>query len=275
VPSVSEAGVRVYAPPHIALSPLAHFAHSTRAPKGQRERDSATVMPPWRETMSRHDSRTRSERLPRIHASPPLARDARPTTHDSSWNFELTPALDARLNALARSGRDDPAARNALHALLAGKIARFLAPWRGRRIALGDFEDLRQESFLVFAELVADWSGEGSFARYCLGFFPWRLRHAIEAHERRWPADRLLIVPDHALLAADPGAADVPDPLLPFWPLADEDRRFLLLRLRGHNVEEAARLLGWTRRTGFRRWRALVARLGPGGGEAVAKRRAS
>ena len=245
-----------------------------RAPKGQRERDSAPMMPPWRGTMSRHAPRTplgRSAVATAPAAHP--AHDPRPTTHD--WDFELTPALDARLNALALAGRDDPAARNALHALLAGKIARFLAPWRGRRIALGDFDDLRQESFLVFADLVADWSGEGSFARYFLGFFPWRLRHAVEAHERRWPADRLLIVPDGVLLAADPGVEDAPDPLLPFWPLADEDRRFLLLRLRGHTVAEAARLLGWPRRTGFRRWRALVARLGAGGDAAAPKRRAS
>ncbi len=227
--------------------------------------------------MSRHEPRTTTRCLSHAPAPAiPLPHDPRPTTHDSpDWDFELTPALDARLNALALAGRDDPAARNALHALLAGKIARFLAPWRGRRIALGDFADLRQESFLVFADLVLDWSGAGSFARFFLGFFPWRLRHAIEAHERRWPADRLLIIPDHALRAAEPGAEDAPDPLLPFWPLADEDRRFLLLRLRGHNVEEASRLLGWTRRTGFRRWRALVARLGSGGGETATKRRAS
>jgi hypothetical protein len=276
LPAISPAG---RGPPN--ASPLAYsnysnyssyFAHSTRAPKGQRERDSATVMPPWRETMSRRDSRTTITRLPATVPHSPT-HDAQLTTHD--WDFELTPELDARLNALALAGRDDPAARNALHALLAGKIARFLAPWRGRRIALGEFEDLRQESFLVFAELVADWSGEGSFARYFLGFFPWRLRHAIEAHERRWPTARLLVVPDGALLAADPGAEDIPDPLLPFWPLADEDRRFLILRLRGYNVEDAARLLGWRRRTGFRRWRALVARLGPTGSESDAKCRAS
>jgi len=225
--------------------------------------------------MSRHDSQPTIERRSSTATSQWPTHDARATTHDPAWNFELTPELDARLNTLALAGRDDPAARNALHALLAGKIARFLAPWRGRRIALGDFDDLRQESFLVFADLVADWSGEGSFARYFLGFFPWRLRHAIEAHERRWPTARLLVVPDHTLLAADPGAEDAPDPLLPFWPLTDEDRRFLLLRLRGHTVAQAARLLGWPRRTGFRRWQALVARLGSGGGEAVTKCQAS
>lgn len=207
------------------------------------------------------------------------AHEPRRTTHDSPppipWDFELTAPIDARLNALARAGRADPTARNALHALLVGKIARFLAPWRGRRTALGDFEDLSQEAFLVFAALVADWPGEGSFARYFLGFFPWRLRHAIEAHARRWPADRLLVVSESALLAAEPGVEDAPDPLLPFWPLPEEDRRLLLLRLRGHGVAEAARLLGWSRRTAFRRWGALVARLGADAEEGGAARRVS
>lgn len=240
-------------------------------------RQSPPTSPPPPRAATPADPLATDYRLPTTDPSFPT-HDPRLTTPAPSpipWDFELTPAIDARLNALARAGRADPAARNALHALLAGKIARFLAPWRGRRTALGDFEDLSQESFLVFAALVADWSGEGSFARYFLGFFPWRLRHAIEAHECRWPTDRLLIVPDRALLAADPGAEDAPDPLLPFWPLPEEDRRFLLLRLRGQGIEEAARRLGWSRRTGFRRWRALVARLGGGAGAADAERRVS
>jgi DNA-directed RNA polymerase specialized sigma24 family protein len=190
---------------------------------------------------------------------------ARPTTHDQEaipWDFDLTPAIDTRLNALARAGRDDPAARNELHTLLSGKIARFLAPWRDRPVAIGDFADIRQESFLVFADLVADWPGEGSFARYFLGFFPWRLRHAIDAYARRWPLDRLVVIPDHALLDDPAPTEAAADPLTPLWPLAADDRQLLTLRLSaGYSVEEAARLLGWSRRKGFRRWRALVARL--------------
>jgi DNA-directed RNA polymerase specialized sigma24 family protein len=178
------------------------------------------------------------------------------------WDFDLTPAIETRLNALARAGRDDPAARNELHALLSGKIARFLAPWRGRAAAIGDFADLRQESFLVFADLVADWPGEGSFARYFLGFFPWRLRHAIDAYTRRWPSDRLVVIPDHVLLDERPLTDIGTDPLTALWPLATDERRLLTLRLiAGCSVEEAARLLGWSRRTAYRRWRALVARL--------------
>ena len=99
----------------------------------------------------------------------PRPRPESPASADSA-DFDLTPELEVTLNALARAGRDDPAARNELFARLSGKIARFLAPWRGRPSALGDFADLQQEAFIVFAGLVADWPGEGSFARYFFGF---------------------------------------------------------------------------------------------------------
>lgn len=178
------------------------------------------------------------------------------------WDFNLTPAIEAYLDDLARAGRTDPAARNELHRLLSGKIARFLAPWRGQDLAIGDFADLCQESFLVFVGLVVSWRGTGSFARYFLGFFPWRLRHAIEAHKRRWPTERLLIIPERDLLDSLLTEDDPRDPLLPFWPLSPDDRLLLALRiLGGYSVAEIARLLGWSRRTTFRRWRSLATRL--------------
>lgn len=201
----------------------------------------------------------------RVLPTPPPA----PPTHDSRlttlpWDFDLTPAIEAHLDALARAGRRDPAARNELYRLLEGKIARFLAPWRGKETALGDFADIRQEAFLVFAALVADWPGTGSFARYFLGFFGWRLRHAVEAQERRWPTDRILIIPERALLDGLLDEDDPTDPLLSLWPLADDDRLLLALRLLGgYSVAEIGQLLGWSRRTAYRRWRALVARLTP------------
>ena len=70
-------------------------------------------------------------------------------------DFELTPEVEAALDALARAARHDPAARNELYAALELKIARFLAPYRGRTTAAGEFEDLAQEAFLVFVDLVA------------------------------------------------------------------------------------------------------------------------
>ncbi len=189
------------------------------------------------------------------------AQTTTPTAAPAAWDFDLTPTLEDQINALAIAGRQQPAARNELYALFAGKIARFVAPWRTRTLALGDFADLQQEAFLVFADLVGDWSGEGSFARYCFGFFPWRLRHAIDAYERRWPATRLdTSAAQH--LDQFLSLGDLTDPLLPLWPLSDEDRLLLTLRLLGgFSLSEIATLLGYSRRTAFRRWRATLARL--------------
>jgi DNA-directed RNA polymerase specialized sigma24 family protein len=216
--------------------------------------------------MTRKNTRTQTQTTRSTTPSTPLPTTPL-TTHDPRlttlpWDFNLTPAIEAHLDALARAGRVDPAARNELHRLLSGKIARFLAPWRGQQLAIGEFADLCQESFLVFAALVAGWPGTGSFARYFLGFFPWRLRHAIEAHKRRWPTERLLIIPERELLDSLLTEDDPHDPLLPFWPLTADDRLLLALRLLGgYSVAEIAHLCGWSRRTTFRRWRALADRL--------------
>lgn len=206
-----------------------------------------------------------------------MARRRRPATARSggrpgdsaAWDgetvggdFDLTPAIEAAIDRLARAARDDPAARNELYAALELKIARFLAPYRRRRTPVGEFAELEQEAFLVFAGLVADWTGAGSFARYFLGFFPWRLRHVIEAHARRWPRDRIVLLPGDELLDLDEGLFPEIDPALQFGPLGAEDRLLLVLRLmEGWSLTEIAPRLGWSRRTTFRRWRALLARL--------------
>jgi DNA-binding CsgD family transcriptional regulator len=191
----------------------------------------------------------------------PLPRP-RPDSLNNS-NFDLTPELEAMFNALALAGREDPAARNELYARLSGKIARFLAPWYERQTALGDFADLRQEAFIVFANLVLGWSGEGSFARYFLAFFPWRMRHAIAYHERRWGARRLLIVPEGQIDRLGSDEAELgEDAEMLLGALTEKERQLLALRLAGYSLPAAATRLGWGERTAARRWRALRRRLG-------------
>ena len=52
------------------------------------------------------------------------------------------------------------------------------------------------------------------------------------------------------------------DPLLPLEPLAPDERALLRLHLvGGFKVEEAAALLGWTRRTAYRCWATVRGRL--------------
>ena len=197
-------------------------------------------------------------------------------------DFELTPEVVAALDALARATRDDSAARNDLYAALALKIARFLAPYRRRTRRAGgavlDFAEVEQEAFLVFAGLVGEWDGAGSFARYFLVFFPWRLSHAVRAYERRWPHRRLVPLRDES------GGSEVPCPApagpagveqeaelaAQVGPLSAEERWLLRLRIEDDwRLEEVALLFGWSRRTTFRRWRALLDRLERELGEAA------
>ncbi|HEX5505029.1 MAG TPA: hypothetical protein VFW96_20605 [Thermomicrobiales bacterium] len=195
------------------------------------------------------------------------AEPAREVAASVGGDFELTPAVEAALDGLARAARHDPEARNELYVALELKIARFLAPYRGRTTAAGEYDDLAQEAFLVFVDLVAGWRGEGSFARYFLGFFPWRLRHAVEAHERRWPLGRRLVyASDRALArrAGDPLAGLAPALDLAAAAAALTPAERTLLRcwlLEDRRIEDAARRLGWSRRTAYRRWHALLDRL--------------
>jgi DNA-directed RNA polymerase specialized sigma24 family protein len=183
-------------------------------------------------------------------------------------DFDLTPDLEAVINTLANAGREDPAARNELFALLSGKVARFIAPWEGKPLALGDVADLRQEAFLVFADLVLGWSGEGSFARYFFGFYPWRLRHAIAHHERRWHPRRVLLVSQEALEDLAGGEADLGgEAELALGALTAKERQLLALRLADYSLPAAAARLGWSERTVARRWGVLRHRLGRMRGE--------
>jgi DNA-directed RNA polymerase specialized sigma24 family protein len=197
-------------------------------------------------------------------------------------DFELTPEVVAALDELARAARDDPAARNDLYAALALKIARFLAPYRRRtRRASGaalDFAEVEQEAFLVFAGLLGEWDGVGSFARYFLVFFPWRLSHAVRAYERRWPCRRLVALRDesggsersHPGPAGPAGVEQEAELAAQVGPLSAEERWLLRLRIEDDwRLEEVALLFGWSRRTTFRRWRALLDRLERELGEAA------
>jgi hypothetical protein len=227
--------LRARSPPSFAIRH--RQCSNPRAPQGQPERNSAAMIPHLEDV--------------------PMSRRPRSPRH-SPLDFDLTPDIEATLDALARAGRDDPAARNALFARLGVKISRFLAPWRHRQTALGDFADLQQEAFIIFTDLVADWPGDGSFARYFLAFFPWRIRHAIAYHERRWPCTRIIVLPHEEIAAlARHGAPPTDDAWQTLGDLTPGDEQLLALRLAGHTLSSAAAILGWSDRTAARRWRAL------------------
>jgi RNA polymerase sigma factor (sigma-70 family) len=202
----------------------------------------------------------------------------------SLGDFDPTPDLDARLNALALQARTDPVARNALYAALSFKIARFVRRYHYRvaRLHVCDLEDIAQEGFVVFCDLVRSWPGRESFLGYFFSRFPWRLARAVDQLERGWPADRLepLTVPDDLAQDLDVTAHVLHMPRMPRMLRTQPDPAdlFLLSELGagldarsravlelhigyGLHLSEIARLLGMRQRAMYHLWDRLLAEL--------------
>ncbi len=178
----------------------------------------------------------------------------------------VTPAQDALLTRLARRAREgDRDARELLWRALAprlepallrcGRIA-WQAAWVRRDGRPWELDDLRQEAWLVFAELADGWNGEDSFVPYATAYFPWRLRSAMR---RLGPPRRA--VPVHlagAPVAECQGLLDVETAEL-LTAIAAElspaDADVLQMRAgEGAGFADIACRLGVSRRTVFRRW---------------------
>ena len=173
----------------------------------------------------------------------------------------VTPQLDRSLVVLARAARaGDPAARNTLYALLSAKIDRFV-----RRYRRGswdndyswDVEDLAQEAFLVFADLVDGWAGNDSFTPYFLAHFPWRLRDAVRRLNGTRQRDQIALAAQHDLVSDGTAATEAAVDLLEALTarLSPTSRAMLLWRLRdGERFGTIAGRLGLSRRTLHRHW---------------------
>ena len=183
----------------------------------------------------------------------------------SLGDFDVTPELDLALDVLALRARSDRAARDALYQALAFKVDRFVQRHCRRYRLPGrivDPDDVAQEAFLVFCDLVQRWPGERSFAGYFFHLFPWRLARAVNQLEWGVPIEdaetldeALYSAPDEALVFVDAGAG------LPAF-----DRAVLELRVGyGMTAEEAAGVLGVTARTVFRAWARIRRGLGEPG----------
>gem|GEM_PF-1042720 len=180
----------------------------------------------------------------------------------------VSPELDARMVALARRAQaGDRAARDRLYALFAPRIARHARRFAGdgwRLDPAWDGDDLLQEGYLVFIDLVASWPGGPSFAAYALGYLPWRLRNAVRRlngpRPRAFPAPAAALaeLADHSAEAAEAivlletVAAALPTP----------DGEVLLWRVRdGEAVGVIAARLGISRRTVSRSWHRTITTL--------------
>lgn len=182
----------------------------------------------------------------------------------SLGDFEPTPELDARLTALARRAKHDRSARDALYGALRFKIDRFARRYRARRhwwLVICDEEDVAQEAFIVFCELIERWPGRESFLGYFFSRFPWRLARAVDRIERGQNVTQLVPLDDREV----PRTIDPMDQVFlaeisaGFTP---RERAVLELRVgRDLRFSEIARALGVTERTVFRDWARIVAAL--------------
>jgi RNA polymerase sigma factor (sigma-70 family) len=207
----------------------------------------------------------------------------RPTLLHSVRELEQKPALapalrphgpvpldvDRQLSALGlRAVEGDAAARNTLFAAFSPRLEG--AVRRAQRTAMRfaadsatEPEDVAQEAFVVFAELLASWSGEGSLSAFVLSHFPWRLSTAVRAMRR--PASGIALLP----FGGEPVAVDTieaEDILELIEALAAEMPgrcgAILLGRLRdGLTWNELVAQLGTPRRTIMRDWRRVRASL--------------
>lgn len=93
----------------------------------------------------------------------------------------------ARLAQSAKAG--DRAARNCLFTTFRPAMARFFGRYarRARESAAWEMEDLHQEAFLVFVEVLDAWPGTGDFVAYFYAVFPKRLATAVRRLDGNQP----------------------------------------------------------------------------------------
>ncbi|MGH9174689.1 MAG: hypothetical protein ACRD1H_10035, partial [Vicinamibacterales bacterium] len=198
--------------------------------------------------------------------------DARPldwlTTlaRDSLGDFELTPEIDADLSRRAISARDHRAERDALFHLLALKANRFCARFWRWRLSPWEIDDVRQEAFLAFVDVLTAWrpieadGGPAGFGYYFMRSYPLRLTDRVQrlvGTRRGRPAatawteridDRL-----------DPAEMERDIETLAFISalsaqLDATDARILFVRGSDGTIAELASRAGVSRRTFYRRW---------------------
>ena len=177
-----------------------------------------------------------------------------------SGDFDATPEIEARIDALATRAQLDTAARNALYDALAFKIDRFVRRYWFRhrgRLVLCTRDDIGQEAFLVFCDLVMRWPARDSFLGYFLSRFPYRLARAIDVIERGWAAGRL--TPLDLSDGLEPGTRDAVGLTEIGVGLSPRDRLVLSLRVdHGLRFAEIAALLDVHPRTVRRSWARIT-----------------
>lgn len=189
---------------------------------------------------------------------------------------DLSPALERRLLPTVRrahAGCHD--ARDALYIAFRPKLARFIRRIRAPhqpagRVGLWDQHDVEQEAWLVFDDLIRQWTPDRPFGRYLLATFPWRLHDAIyRGIGRRAVPPRMTTVPIGEQDWLHDGSADADEAHALLNALADHlpAVQGAILRRhigKGETLTAIARDLDLSRRTVTRQWRAVRDHLATG-----------
>lgn len=189
---------------------------------------------------------------------------------------DLSPALERRLFPTvqrAHAGCHD--ARDALYIAFRPKLERFIVRIRVPRlgpslIGIWDAGDVEQEAWLVFGDLIRQWTPDRPFGRFVLATFPWRLRDAIyRGIGRRGVPPRMTTVPigDQDWLHDGSAGADEAHALLNALAAHLPEVQGMILRRHvgeGETLTEIANDLALSRRTVTRQWRAVRDHLAAG-----------
>jgi RNA polymerase sigma factor (sigma-70 family) len=189
---------------------------------------------------------------------------------------DLNLALERRLLPTvlrAHAGCSD--ARDALYLAFQPKLRRcarrIAVPWGGAAmVAVWDRDDVEQEAWLVFDELIRQWTPDRPFGRYVLATFPWRLRDAVyRGVARSGVPPRMTTVPIGERDWLHDGSAASVEAHVLLEVVADQlpALQAVILRRhvgRGETLTEIARDMQVSRSTVTRQWRALRADLAMG-----------
>jgi RNA polymerase sigma factor (sigma-70 family) len=205
-----------------------------------------------------------------ISIRPTIALDRGPALAPALSPRGAVPAeIDAQLGTLARrAANGDRAARNALYAAFAPRLDHWIRRSQGscRRYGVDlaiESEDVAQEAFVVFADLLAAWNGRGSLSAYVIAYFPWRLSNAIRKLSDSRECRSLDAVPTD-FLADGTVAAEEATALLEALAaeLPEREGNVLLLRIRDRCTwPEIANRLGIDKRTAMRDLKRVLAGL--------------
>ena len=188
-------------------------------------------------------------------------------------NDELTPAWERSIAPIvARAASGDRIARDTLYAAFEPKLMRFArgvhVPWAPPgSVDRWDRDDVEQEAWFAFLDVLATWEEPVPFGRYVLAHFPWRLRDLVYRGVARSavPPGAVPVTIEGREWLTDESAGALESRMLldalaaSFEPPYDDIIRWHIGE--GASLMAVAARLGCSRRTLTRRWREVRERL--------------